>query len=77
MDCSRCHGFMVTIRLEDAESSTSCGPLVGWQCLSCGEVSEPGIIANRKGHHEPTYSRARLQYGVWLAKADGLNRKPK
>lgn len=37
MNCLRCHGLMVTIRLEDAGSSSPC--YFGWQCLLCGAVS--------------------------------------
>src|SRR5687768_13837052 len=33
MNCLRCHGLMVIIRLEDAGSSSLCFP--GWQCLMC------------------------------------------
>jgi len=31
----------------------------GWQCLMCGEVTDPGIAANRKHHLEPKRSGAR------------------
>ena len=55
MHCLRCHGLMVTIRLEDAGSSTRC--FSGWQCLLCGEVIDSVIDANRKGLHIPTPSR--------------------
>jgi hypothetical protein len=64
MNCLRWHGLMVTIRLEDAGSSTLC--FSGWQCLLCGEVLDSGIDANRKGLHVPTLSRCRPRYGVSL-----------
>jgi hypothetical protein len=64
MHCLRCHGLMVPIWLEDAESSTLCFP--GWQCLLCGEVIDAGIDANRKGLHVPTRSRGGPRYGVSL-----------
>jgi hypothetical protein len=65
MNCLRCHGLMVTIRLEDAASSTLC--CSGWQCLLCGEVIDSGIDANRKGLHVPPLSRGgRPRYGVSL-----------
>ncbi len=41
MNCLRCQGLMVTIRLEDAGSSTLC--FSGWQCLLCGEVIDSVI----------------------------------
>ena len=46
MHCLRCHGLMVTLRLEDVGSSSLC--FSGWQCLMCGEVNDPVITANRK-----------------------------
>lgn len=65
MNCLRCHGLMVPIRLEDAGSSTLC--FSGWQCLLCGEVIDSVIDANRKGLHLPTLSRGgRPRYGVSL-----------
>ena len=44
--------LMVTIRLEDAGSSSLC--FSGWQCLLCGEVTDPVINVNRKELHGPT-----------------------
>ena len=64
MNCLRCHGLMVPIRLEDAGSSTLC--VFGWQCLLCGEVIDAGIDANRKGLPVPTASRRGPRYGVSL-----------
>jgi hypothetical protein len=64
MNCRRCQGLMVTIRLEDAGSSTLC--FSGWQCLLCGEVIDSVIDANRKGLHIPTRSQVRPRYGVSL-----------
>ena len=51
MNCPRCHGLMVTIRLEDAGSSSL--RFSGWRCLLCGEVIDSGIQANREGFHGP------------------------
>lgn len=73
MNCRRCQGLMVTIRLEDAESSTRC--YSGWQCLLCGEIVDSGIKANRKGHQEPRYDRTRRKYGIVLA--ESCRPKPK
>jgi hypothetical protein len=53
---------MVAIRLEDAGHMTSRVSLSGWHCLLCGEVVEPGIAANRVGHHEPVRDRTRPHY---------------
>jgi hypothetical protein len=70
MHCLRCHGLMVTIRLEDVGSSSLC--FFGWQCLMCGEVIDSLITANRKELHGPTGSRGRIRYGVSL----GQGRSP-
>ena len=72
MPCPRCHGLMVTTKLEDRKGSISFEALPGWHCLVCGEVLDPGIIANRKGQRHPTRSRARPRYGAWLAGIGGL-----
>jgi hypothetical protein len=48
---------MVRIDLEDAGSSTYC--FSGWQCLLCGEVTDPGIEANRECRAEPRRNGAR------------------
>jgi hypothetical protein len=64
MNCLRCHGLMVTIRLEDAGSSSLC--FSGWQCLLCGEVIDSVINANRKELPGQRGSRSRPRYGVSL-----------
>jgi hypothetical protein len=52
---------MVAIRMEDSGNMTS-RHISGQHCLLCGEVVEPGIAANRIGHHEPTRDRTRPRY---------------
>ena len=64
MNCLRCHGLMVTIRLEDAGSSSLC--FSGWQCLQCGEVIDSVINVNQKELHGAMRSRSRVRYGVSL-----------
>ena len=55
MHCLRCHGLMVTIRLEDVGSSSLC--FSGWQCLMCGEVIDSVISSESerapRGDGEP------------------------
>ena len=69
MHCLRCHGLMVSIRLEDAGGSSL--RFSGWQCLMCGEVIDSVITANRKDLHGQPRSRSRPRYGVSLAHTDG------
>lgn len=57
MDCPRCQGLMIMIRMNELAGS---GTVVGWRCLLCGEALDPGIQANRAGHCQPVRSRARL-----------------
>jgi hypothetical protein len=64
MNCLRCHGLMVTVRLEDRGGSSLA--FSGWQCLMCGEVIDSVISANRKELHGLTRSRSRTRYGVSL-----------
>ena len=73
MHCLRCHGLMVTLRLEDVGSSSLC--FSGWQCLMCGEVIDSVIIANRKELHGPTGSRGRIRYGVSLGQGRSPSRR--
>ena len=64
MNCLRCHGLMVTVRLEDTRGSSLA--FSGWECLMCGEVIDSVISANRKELHGLTGSRSRARYGVSL-----------
>ncbi|MBU6435521.1 MAG: hypothetical protein KGS09_18240 [Nitrospirae bacterium] len=69
MNCLRCHGLMVTLRLEDTGGSSL--RFSGWQCLMCGEVIDSVITANRKELHGQTGSRSRARYGVSLVQKGG------
>jgi len=73
MNCPRCHGLMVSIRLEDAGSSSLC--FSGWRCLLCGAVIDSVIKANRKEFHGTIGSRVHARYGVSLVPQSGLNGK--
>ena len=59
MECPRCQGLMIAIRLDDAGSSPTREPVAGWTCLLCGESIDPGIASNRKSHAEPRRNGAR------------------
>lgn len=75
MTCPRCHGLMVAMRLEDAESSTSCEPVVGWRCLLCGEVIDHEIKAHRQCSYQPAKNRARPPSGIMLERRAAPKRK--
>ncbi len=57
MYCRRCAGLMVAISMKELLSGDS---VSGWKCMLCGEATDAGIEANRKGHQEPDTERARL-----------------
>lgn len=57
MTCPRCRGLMIITALMDVGRSTDRPS--GWQCLMCGEITDPVIAANRKGHGEPVRNGAR------------------
>ena len=75
MNCLRCHGLMVSTRLEEATGATSGESFSGWKCLLCGEVIDSVIAANRLGHLEPRSSHARLPYATLMGKTRRLKRK--
>jgi hypothetical protein len=75
MNCLRCHGLMVSTRLEEATGATSGESLSGLKCLLCGEVIDSVIAANRLGHLEPRPSHARLPYGTLVGKSRGPKRR--
>lgn len=60
MDCRRCDGLMIAIRMRDIMNGKSAA---GWQCLLCGETTDAGIEKNRQRHKEPEPIRARLPGG--------------
>jgi hypothetical protein len=73
MHCPRCHRLMVVIRLENKNASISFEALSGWHCLLCGEVIDPGIVANRKSHQEPRDSSS---VGIIWNHMDGVEAPP-
>ena len=72
MYCPRCRGLMVATALMDVGRSTD--RHTGWQCLMCGEVTDPVINANRKHRLEPKRSGARPP-GSPVATADSVKRR--
>jgi hypothetical protein len=69
MHCSRCDGLMVTVWMRELSRSDT---VRGWRCLLCGEATDPGIEANRKG--DPTLTRSRPRLPGVLAARQGKRR---
>jgi RNase P subunit RPR2 len=59
--CPRCQGFMVLVRYEDWGSTTTNQAFLSWDCVQCGAVIDPVILANRAKRPKPARGRARLQ----------------
>jgi hypothetical protein len=57
MQCLRCHGLLIAIQMKDMGQP----PVLGWRCLLCGAMTDPGIEANKVSHSPPVLNRARLQ----------------
>ncbi len=76
MTCPRCQGLMVSITLDDPESSPLGEPILGWRCLLCGEVVDETIVANRKSVWKPERHRHPICFPVLAGVAAGATRKP-
>lgn len=48
MDCPRCDGNMVSEVFEDIKDDTGNMKFPGYRCLTCGEILDPVIMANRQ-----------------------------
>jgi len=66
MECPRCKGVMVKDRFTDIDDDTGARGFSGWRCLTCGEILDPVISANRQGHHEPLLGRSRKKFATQL-----------
>ena len=47
MQCTRCHGFMVSDNLIDMLESSIPMWMKGWRCVSCGNIVDPLIQKHR------------------------------
>ncbi|MDH4155069.1 MAG: hypothetical protein OEV01_14900 [Nitrospira sp.] len=56
MQCLRCQGLLSAVQMRDLGQP----PVLGWRCLLCGAMTDPGIEANKASHNLPAQSRARL-----------------
>ena len=48
MECPRCDGKMVSETFEDMKDDTGRISFFGYRCMSCGEILDPVIVANRQ-----------------------------
>ncbi len=53
--CSRCHGLLVNTWLLDMANTS----LPVQRCVACGDITDPGIVANRTGKGVSERSRVR------------------
>lgn len=63
--CPRCRGLMYSVNYGDWGHPLNTQPLRTWNCIHCGEIIDPVIMANRR-HEAPAKiekSRARLPTG--------------
>lgn len=61
MECLRCNGQMREERFFDWLDDTGKFNFLGWRCLSCGEILDTVILANRKDRFLCRGSRKRKQ----------------
>lgn len=58
--CPRCQGFMVLERYEDWGSTTTAQAFLAWDCVQCGEVIDPVILANRRTCQPEVHGKSRI-----------------
>jgi len=64
VDCPRCHNAMMADSYMDLLDDTGEIGISAWRCLSCGEVLDPLILANRLNRPEPFVSKSRKNWGA-------------
>lgn len=66
MDCPRCKGLMIQEMFENLWGDTGALSFQGWRCLSCGEIMDSVIAANRAFPPASSFGRARIKRSVQL-----------
>lgn len=55
MSCTRCNGLLVQDHSLDGSDTDS--EAVAWRCVSCGDIIDPVVLANR--HRQVSETQAR------------------
>jgi hypothetical protein len=63
VECPRCTTSMIADNFTDLLDDTGMIGITAWRCLSCGEVIDPVILANRTNRPEPFISKSRKNWG--------------
>ena len=66
MECPRCKGAMAADLFEDLSDDTGALGFTGWRCITCGEILDPVIVANRASRPLPLLGRARKKFATQL-----------
>ncbi|MDH5525850.1 MAG: hypothetical protein OEY97_00915 [Nitrospirota bacterium] len=63
MNCPRCSNTMIADTFTDLMDDSGVLGITAWRCLTCGEVVDPVIMANRANRPEPFVSKSRKNWG--------------
>lgn len=55
---------MIADNFTDLLDDTGVIGITAWRCLTCGEVVDPVILANRTNRPEPYISKSRKNWGA-------------
>lgn len=58
MKCPKCEGLMIYEKFMDMEESSNFY-FYGWRCLSCGNIVDSTIVANRALNENPPVEKKR------------------
>lgn len=64
MNCPRCSCDMIADSYTDLLDDNGEIAITAWRCLTCGEVVDPIIMANRTSRPEPFVSKSRKNWGA-------------
>ena len=64
MECPRCLTAMIADTYTDLLDDSGTIGINAWRCLTCGEVIDRVILANRTNRPEPFISKSRKNWGA-------------